>query len=418
MPITVRRFSLPIILLVALCLRVLTVISLNLTPESDYAGYQSMAQNFISGGGMTDGVNMAFLSAGYPLLILAPVFTVSGSSILAAQLANALLGTVSVLLCYMVTRQAGAGRLGGLIAASLFALYIPSWVYAEYLAKENLMTPLMLAVIWCALRFMQHSLLSTAMLCGVLFGLLSLVGNAALSIAGSVVLALLFASEKPACKIKCSFVILILSMITASPWIVRNYLVVGAPVVNSNSGFNLYIGNNPSADGLFVSIKDTPMGPEWESLRKEKGEIGASRVLGQLALEWIKEHPLDAIKLGVKKAILFWTPPVHEGKGEQSRSESLVRAAWLAQFLVLTICAVSGLSFKALRNRTTLILWAAVMGYTAIHMLFYVVFRYREPLMPFLCVLCALAIEQAWKRYGFKNLFRSYSPDAENCQPG
>jgi 4-amino-4-deoxy-L-arabinose transferase-like glycosyltransferase len=270
MPIRFRRFFLPIILLVALCLRVLTVVSLNLTPESDYAGYQSMAQNFISGAGMTDGVNMAFLSAGYPLLILAPVFAVTGGSILAAQLVNALLGTISVLLCYMVTRQAGAGRLGGLIAASLFALYIPSWVYAEYLAKENLMTPLMLAVIWCALKLLQQALFSTAMLCGVLFGLLSLVGNAALSLAGAVVLALLFVMEKPSRKLKCSFVILLLAAITASPWIVRNYLVIGAPVVNSNSGFNLYIGNNPSADGLFVSVKDTPIGLEWESLRKER----------------------------------------------------------------------------------------------------------------------------------------------------
>ncbi|MFS0756257.1 glycosyltransferase family 39 protein [Noviherbaspirillum sp. 1P10PC] len=418
MPTRFPRFYLLIILLVALCLRVITVVSLNLAAESDYAGYQSMAQNFISGAGMTDGVNMAFLSAGYPLLILAPVFAITGNNILAAQLVNALLGTISVLLCYMVTRQAGAGRLGGLIAASLFALYIPSWVYAEYLAKENLMTPLMLAVIWCALKLMQKALFSTAMLCGVLLGLLSLVGNAALSIAGAVVLALFFVMEKPGHKIKCLFVIMMLAVITASPWIVRNYLVIGAPVVNSNSGFNLYIGNNPSADGLFVSVKDTPIGPEWETLRKEKGEMGASRVLGQLALEWIKEHPANALKLGVKKAILFWMPPVHEGKGEQSKSESLVRMAWLAQFLVLVIGAISGLFFKALRNRTTLIVWATVTGYTAIHMLFYVVFRYREPLMPFLCVLCALAIEQAWEKYDLKSFFRNRSPDAENYRMG
>jgi 4-amino-4-deoxy-L-arabinose transferase-like glycosyltransferase len=382
---------------VALLFRVVTVMVLDIPPESDYAAYQLMAQNFLSGNGFTDGENQAFMSAGYPLLVLVPVFALTGNSLLAAQLVNAFLGAITVLICYFVARRAGAGRVAGLVAASLLTLYIPSWIYAEYIAKENLMAPLMLGIIWCALGLAKKASYTIAALSGLLFGLLALTGNAALSIGGAVLVALAFSKTAFGRKVVSAGIIGVIAVAILTPWLVRNYHVVGAPVINSNSGFNLYVGNNPSATGYFVSIADTPAGSQWHALRKEHGELGASRILGVLAIDWIKDHPTEALVLSLKKAAVFWMPPIHGGKGDGSRAETVSRLIWLVQFVILTSASVASLAFRNLRTRSLAILWLAVIGYTAVHMLFYVVFRYREPIMPLLCILSALSFEQLWR---------------------
>lgn len=63
------------------------------------------------------------------------------------------------------------------------------------------------------------------------------------------------------------------------------------------------------------------------------------------------------------------------------------------QFIVLIAAAIGCLFIARPRNRQTTLLWLANMAYTAVHMLFYVIFRYREPIMPLVCVLAALTFE-------------------------
>ncbi|MDD2761180.1 MAG: hypothetical protein PHH11_12915, partial [Methylomonas sp.] len=140
------------------------------------------------------------------------------------------------------------------------------------------------------------------------------------------------------------------------------------------------------------SIADTPRGATWEKLRKT-GEVQASETLKREAISWAKAHPTEFVTLALKKAIYFWVPPFHEGKGQQSSAEKLVRVLWAIQFVILTLAALGTLLIRKLRNRQLAILWLAVVCYTAVHMLFYVIFRYREPIMPIIGVIAALAIE-------------------------
>ncbi len=63
------------------------------------------------------------------------------------------------------------------------------------------------------------------------------------------------------------------------------------------------------------------------------------------------------------------------------------------QFILLVAAALFTLVIRKFRNRRVAILWLAVACYTAVHMLFYVIFRYREPILPVLAVLASLTIE-------------------------
>lgn len=385
------------ILIAGICLRAAAISGFSHAPESDELSYQSMAVNLLAGNGILENGNRAFYNAGYPMFILAPVFYFFGENLLAARIANVLLGAVSIVLCYFVAKEAGAGKFGRLLAAAIWALYLPTGIYGVYLAKENLMVPLMLGVMWCALRFVKLPSWKLAAGCGLLFGLLAMTGNAALSLAGVVVLGLVVAPVSARQRLMMLSGVLVVALLVSLPWMARNLYLIGAPVMNTNGGFNLYLGNNPAATGYFVSIADTPRGSTWHELRKTSGELGATETLKREAISWIKEHPKEFFVLALKKGAYFWTPPFHEGKGgNASTAESVVRLAWAVQFVLLIVVAIAGLFSPRLRNRQHLLLWLAIACYTAVHMLFYVIFRYREPIMPVMGILAALAIEDFW----------------------
>ena len=396
------------IFLVALLMRFGAILEFDHTPESDELAYKSMALNLAEGKGIVDSMgNHAMYNVGYPLFVLYPVFLTLGEDLFAVRAINALLGGLAVLLCYAVAKEAGAGRLGSLLAALFWATYLPASVYSVYLAKENLMIPIILAAFLFVLRLLKRPSFLSAVYCGVLFGLLALVGNAAVSLGGALVLALVL-SPSPSKQKSVYFATAVMcAALVASPWLIRNFQVLGSPVLNTNSGFNLYTGNNPSATGMFVSIADTPRGDTWHELRQE-GEVHASQVLKDEAIDWIFANPSAFVGLAFKKAAYFWTPPLHQGKGKQSSLEKVIRVLWAAQFFLLVIGALATLTVQQLRSREVALIWAAVASYTAVHMLFYVIFRYRLPIMPFLCVMAALSLSA---------LVNRLSPKPEGVRP-
>lgn len=386
-----------LIVIFGVLLRVLAFFAYHHTPESDELAYQSMAVNVLTGNGVLEHGNRAFYNAGYSIFILAPVYFIFGESFLAARIANLLLGAISIVSCYFVAKEAGAGKVGRLLAAAIWALYFPNSIYGVYLAKENLMVPLIIGLVWCTLRLTKQPSLKIAAVGGSLLGLLAMIGNAALSLAGVVFLAVIMAPATAKRRLVMLGGIIAVAGLVVSPWMLRNMYVIGAPVMNTNGGFNLYLGNNPAATGFFVSIADTPRGSTWHQLRQTSGELGATETLKKEALAWIKENPNEFIVLALKKGVYFWMPPFHEGKGgNASMTESVVRVAWALQFIMIAIAAISGLLLPRLQNRQSLLLWLALASYTAVHMLFYVIFRYREPIMPVLVILAALAIESFW----------------------
>jgi 4-amino-4-deoxy-L-arabinose transferase-like glycosyltransferase len=378
---------------IGFALRVAAMAGFQHVPEGDELAYRSMALNLLGGNGIVDSMgNHAMYNVGYPLFILAPVFFLFGDNLLAVRLVNMCLGGVAIILCYLVAKEAGAGRLGRLIAALAWALYLPNGIYGMYLAKENLMIPLMLGVMWCALRLARQPSNTVAIGCGALLGLLALTGNAALSLLAIVALALLLSPASMAQRLSMAMLALSVALVMSGPWLLRNMQVIGAPVLNTNGGFNLYVGNNPAATGLFVSISETPRGPTWDALRKS-GEVQASETLKQEAIAWVQAHPTAFLTLAVKKAAYFWAPPFHEGKGDQSSAEKLVRLLWAIQFLLLLAAAMATLLIPRLRNRQVALLWLALACYTGVHMVFYVILRYREPIMPVLAVMAGLVLE-------------------------
>ena len=384
------------ILVLAIGLRTLASAVLPSPLESDYLGYWQVANNLYSGEGMVgaDGKPTAFLSPGYSIFLW-QVFRVLGPTLGAVKAANIFLGAASVAFIYASALRLFRLRLVAAMAAILFATYAESIAYTTYVAKENLMIFLMCAQLFFVVTLPPHGgwRFANAVLFGAATGCLAVVGNAALALVPGFAFYVFRKDGRIIRTGEYFFAAFVVALLVTWPMLVHNHQTFGRYVLNNNGGFNLYIGNNPNATPLFESITETPLGPQWQALHQELGEEGADQLLRKLAIDYIVQNPGKTLILAARKAISFWTPPIHEGKYSPSAGENLVRSIWLFQYLL--ICAlflVSSLRFHTYRDQL-ITLWLLVVGYTAVHMVFYVIYRYRLPIMPFLCLGAGLGVQ-------------------------
>jgi hypothetical protein len=383
------------IVIFGVALRVAAIVALDDPFSGDGADYFAMGVGVVAGTGVADTNGLrAFFNAGYPLFVVAPALWI-GAGIAGVQALNVGLGVVTILLCRSLALGLQTGTAGGLLAAALFAAYLPASVYAEYIAKENLMTPLLVAAAVETVAIRRRGALGIATRLGAIYGGIALVGNAALAVLPVTLAVVAGLTSSLTHRVRSAGVILAIAFAVTTPWLVRNAVLLGRPVLNTNGGFNLYIGNNPAATGGHVPIQFTPAGREWSALLR-RGEVAASDELGRQAVAWIAHNPFDALWLAVRKVAGFWSLPVHDGLAAPTPGESLARAIWALQYGSLVLAAVACMAWVPTRTAEAQLVAAMIVAFTALHAAFYVMPRYREPVMPLVCVLAAAVTSERW----------------------
>lgn len=396
----------------ALCLSVIIVLGVLLRlavyavlpdqPASDYVAYLTIAENIHDGEGIQEGYNKAFLSPGYPMLMGA-MFMLTGKSLFAAHMLNIVLAALTLLMVAFIGSRVFGSPLAGLAGALIWACYLESIIYSDLLARENLALPLFAIIIIVALLIQEgRAILPAAAVGGAAAAAIALSGASGLAIVPVMWLALAIAPGSRGRRI--AGFLLMTGIMTALlvPWLYRNFLIFGHPVLNTNGGFNLWIGNNPNATGHFISITDTPLGPGWQDRRMSEGEYATDRLCGEMARQWILANPVTAFWLALRKLWLFWTlPPFATDPGTPvGLLEGLMRRITLAQYVGIVALAVYATVAAAWRRNWLVVpLVLAVLLYMGIHGIYYVMPRYRLPATLLLAILAGGAVQMLLARY-------------------
>jgi hypothetical protein len=386
----------------ALILRIAAISFLDIEPRSDARSYMEMATTMLSSGHMNDGMgNVAYYSSGYPLFLI-PFFALFGASAETAQAVNLVLGIATVYLVYLCATAILPNGRWALIPTLIWATYPPALLYTEYILKENLVIPLLLLQTYLLIKYTesQHKNL-VGLAIGFIFGFGLLVAPAILFTGACVAIVVtgIFGGGWPPTKFnwRPAFICFFGCALALTPWLSYTTTKLGKPVLATNGGFNLYLGNNPNATGYFVSIMDTPAASRWHSALKNDGEIAATSMLKDMALKHIWENPGKTISLSLKKVVYFWMPPIHEGEHDnQSQLETMMRLVWLIYYgLVIGFAMVPLYRFREL-GRGEVIIFSTVILYCAIHAAAYVIYRYRLPVMPLMSVLAAVGMHYVY----------------------
>jgi len=133
-----------------------------------------------------------------------------------------------------------------------------------------------------------------------------------------------------------------------TPWLVRNQLVLGAPVLTrSNFGLELAVGNHDASDGhynLATAPKLHPHDfPDAARHLADVGEVAYMREMGDIAHRWIAAHPARFIELCARRAVLLLFP-TPEG-------DPLYRQGWTPAFYLVSVAGLAALAILARRGR-------------------------------------------------------------------
>lgn len=301
---TVVRWAL-VIFVVALVLRLLFVELTTITPVSDSARYLEHAQRLLAGEGYVNRhhVRSAFTPPGYPFFLAGGLW-LSGDSIHFVLLVQAVLGALCAVLTFLVGVRLFELRIAA-TAGILLAVSPTAIVYTGELLTEVLTTFLMFAFFWLVQGIATQQqrpdapLWLTAFGAGLLLGAALLVRPAVLAFC--VGIGIWWLLWKPAAlrsKWLLAVGLALGVMVIVAPWSARNYLVFDRFVpFATNGGYNLMLGNNPQARaGGWMSL-------EIENELQKMNEVDAEQLARKLAVDWMKEHPVDYAKLSLRRAL-------------------------------------------------------------------------------------------------------------------
>jgi len=289
------------VLAVGLLLRILWVLVFPVEQYSDFLAYWDTAVRLVETGEYSTVMGgytlVAWRSVGYPAL-LSLFILIFGPLKWIPVLVNIIAYLVSFYFLYDVCGRVLSRRCV-LVAVILFALWPGSIAITGFAATEPISAMLYFGVVWAAVRGFQSGWKFIAV-AGVLLGLSILVRPSLqlFFIPMAVVFIVCMKDFKEG--IKNIIVLGVVACAVVLPWTVRNYVQLNDFVlVSTNGGDNFYRANNPLATGGYIPKGERDLS-QYLSNEAQWNQKGM-----EFGFAWIKENPIDFVKLGIIKQSIF-----------------------------------------------------------------------------------------------------------------
>ncbi len=360
-------------------------------------------------GGKLLGKRAFFAAPLYPYL-LGAVYAVFGHSLFIVRFFQIVLSSINVILIFYLGKGFFNQRTACL--ASLFYIFCGVFYFYESLIlKTSLGVFFNLVFLVSLASFQEKPSGGKIFFAGFTLGL-------AAAIRGNVLLLLPFLyfylcclgdrkKRLRNCLIFSAGFALVLSPITLHNFVVSEDLVL----VNSNAGVNFYIGNNPRADGTFKSPPGIRANMEYEEadylkltsewLGREPKPSEVSRIWFQRGLDFLVKNPGQAVKLYLRKVLLFWNRMELSDNQDYYfyRSLSKILKIMPSGFGLVAPLGLAGMLIHLKRWRSLFLLYLFVVVYFLSTILFFIFARYRLGMLPFLIIFAAAFSDILWQNF-------------------
>lgn len=383
----------------------------------DEEEFVSVARHLAAGHG--------YVSASYranPVLptYLGAVFRLAGDSFAAARVGQAVMGALT---CVLVAATAARllGARVGVLAGLLLAVYAPHVYLSGVFYAECLFTLLIALTVHCAVRTIDEPDVRWIAATGISFAATALTRPIFLVYLPVLAAVLVYAVPGPrAHRIALGAGLVLATALAIVPWTLRNWIVLGRPiVVSSGFGTKLWQGNNegadadaddrelsfeqevwrariarlPDAERAAVEARYADAAERIAALRAATGDayLANDAVLGPLALEFIRTHPLRAGTLFVRKLGTLFLP-FSKTLVVNADTTSFKRAVAAAFYLPVLALAPFGIWWTAGRARGLAVLYGLLASLAGAYAVLTTCTRFRLPLDPYVIVFAAAAL--------------------------
>ena len=363
--------------------------------------YHSVAAMAADGKGFStlDGRPFGQWPPGYPFL-LSVLYRLTGTSPLAGEFLNGVLGAAAVPLIYSIAHRS-LGQVEAKFCAIAMAIMPAQILFTDVLMSEPMFVLILLTMLW--LIATREPTVQTAVLAGLVMGVATLTRGE-----GPIMLLMPLAAWLPRIPRRMLAerlgVVLGVAVLCVVPWTMRNYSTFHQFIpVSTNFGSTFWSGHNATATGK-QSYPPPSLTAQAGPSNAKFYQIKQSELLQKDAMNWIKSHPLQDLALvpwrvlglseGDGGTVYYWVNKTGNGIKPMShawadRLATIADMGWYFLFAgFLTSLAVFGRS--VLRN-SVLRAALAYMGFSVLLYSFvlYGQFRYHVPVEPLMMLVTA-----------------------------
>ena len=421
----IRKWPGPLILIgfFALLIRLIYLFKLRGTPLlavviGDARQYDLWAGQIASGHWI--GSEVFYQTPLYPYL-LAVIFKVGGHSLFVVRVVQAILGATSCVFLGLAGRRFFDQRVG-IIAALLLAIYPPAIFFDGLIQKASVdlfLTTLLLALL---AEFYHRPRWEWLAVAGAALAAFTLNRENARVLYPVIAIWLLIYFRHISFKRRAVWVAIFTAAVALVllPVGIRNYHVGGEFMISTAQlGPNLYIGNHPGAEGTYEPLVPGRGNAAYErddAKRLAEEAMGCTLSAGQISDYWVRRslgyvrsQPWDWLRLmGRKFMLVFSATEAADTESIEVYSEYslILRIFWWLNFGVILPLAVFGAWLSRRHWRRLGVLAAILLAMAFAVTIFYVVARYRFPLVPIIILFAAAALSaipglrgQNWRRW-------------------
>jgi 4-amino-4-deoxy-L-arabinose transferase-like glycosyltransferase len=276
--------------------------------ENGYTFFYALAQNIAAGNGISvDGrFPTAFRVPLYPIFL--SVVTLGHQVFLSVVIAQSLVGAATVLCAALIAREL-FGNTAATIAAVITAIYPYYVVHDTALQETSLYTFLMALAVLLLLRLRRSGSAVTAISAGVVLGaaVLTRANLAPFALLAPLWVALAGGPRAVEWRLRFRVAVIcaVVGIVTVTPWLIRSYKLTGSPTLSTQSGFFLWLGNNPYTFSHYPQeFIDLSVAPAMAALTPpEESELAARHGNEALVDDWFRKKGLDYIRDNPWRAI-------------------------------------------------------------------------------------------------------------------
>ncbi|MFM9965774.1 MAG: glycosyltransferase family 39 protein [Planctomycetaceae bacterium] len=200
--------------------------------------------------------------------------------------------------------------------------------------------------------------------------------------------------------------------LTVAPWVIRNYLIFGEPILTTtHGGYTLLLGNNDEVyraeiaeptgqpwdsrawqQSLSQAVRQRDVG-KWMSFQSEEAhlefrELKRDRRMSDMARTWIRQHPREFAESCWLRVRRFWN--IFPGGADAGSLPKLAQWGMALFFAIELLAAAIGL--WRLRRDEWSRWWPLVLlvlSFALVHVVYWSNLRMRAPVEPVLALLAA-----------------------------
>jgi tetratricopeptide (TPR) repeat protein len=310
------------------------------------------------------------------------------------------------------------GELIGIASAGIWALFVAAQSYSVMLMPTVGVVLVFWWIVWQIVKRQTAPPLRTVLLWGILIGLAATAGTTILFVIPLLLAACLFkwspvtATSRLSASAVLPPVMLIIGVLcgTAPCWI-HNYFVARDPVfLSAHGGVNVWIGNNPSADGYpnFPELRAGQAAMLEDSIDVAEAAAGRPLKRAEISAYWvakarryIHDYPAAWVKLLGSKLVNFWNAYQYDDLGVITtlRERGVVLPG--IRYGLLAALAIPAMILLPLRNRQSLWIVMAIVLVMLALMPMFITERYRLMAAPGLALLAVAGIWILWESCAF-----------------